>query len=187
VYASPLFITMEPVGGVVSFAALTSATSVSRNIAEDNNSNRVKADTARVLLVILSPPSNYNLQITNINCEAIFYFAQVVRVKKSSPNHSRGNHTSPCSHPTNARYQRKLHPPKWPGAHGFVLGLFPLTSCNNAQLALTGKRCTSTASSFRIMRSSLTLPALTSACARIIIWDIKVINLEAAKLKQQIF
>jgi hypothetical protein len=58
VNASPLFITMEPVGGVVSFAALTSATSAPRNTAEDNNSNRAKADTATALLIILSPPSN---------------------------------------------------------------------------------------------------------------------------------
>jgi len=53
VYASPWFINIEPVGGVASSAALTSATSASENIAKNNSINKAKAALEVIFLFIL--------------------------------------------------------------------------------------------------------------------------------------
>jgi len=53
VYSSPPLITMVPVGGVVSPAALTSTTSASKNTAKASSTIRARAGTEIVLLIIL--------------------------------------------------------------------------------------------------------------------------------------
>jgi len=78
VYASPLLISMEPVGGVISFAPLTSAKLALKTTNKDNNSNRNKNGIRTVLLSKMHPLLYAVLEAAIMNYAAIFYLAQVL-------------------------------------------------------------------------------------------------------------
>jgi hypothetical protein len=61
-------------GGVLSFAPLTSAKSASNMIAKNNKRNRVRTIIETVLLLILLPLVQAELEVPYMNCETVFYF-----------------------------------------------------------------------------------------------------------------
>jgi hypothetical protein len=73
VYMSPSLISTDPVGGVLSFAPLTSNKSALKNEVREKSSNRIRAINESFLLPILQPLIKTELKTANITYVAIFY------------------------------------------------------------------------------------------------------------------
>lgn len=77
VYESPSLISMDPVGGVSSFAPLTSNKPALKNKVRKKSSNRIRAINENVLLPILRPLIKTEFITANIAYVAIFYYAKL--------------------------------------------------------------------------------------------------------------
>ena len=76
VYESPSLISMDPVGGVSSFAPLTSDEPALKNKVREKSRNRIKAINGNVFLPILQPLIKTELETANIAYVVIFYCAK---------------------------------------------------------------------------------------------------------------
>jgi predicted metalloprotease len=77
VYMSPSLISMDPVGGVLSFAPLTSNKPALKNEVREKSSNRIRTNNESVLLLILQPLIIKAVVTGNMRYESIFYKQEV--------------------------------------------------------------------------------------------------------------